>query len=65
MTRDPTPAVWRKSTRSNSQAACVEVRDLPGRTAMRDSKDPAGTVLSFPASAWSAFTAGVRAGQFD
>jgi hypothetical protein len=56
MTRDPTPA-WRKSSFSNSQAACVEVTDLLSGTAVRDSKDPADTVLSLTTAAWSAFTA--------
>ena len=62
MTRDPTPALWRKSSFSNSQAACVEVADLAGTIGVRDSKAPAGTVLTFPAAAWSAFTEGVQAG---
>ncbi|MGH3847567.1 MAG: DUF397 domain-containing protein [Pseudonocardiaceae bacterium] len=65
MTRNPTPAVWRKSTFSNSQAACIEVADLPDGPAVRDSKNPTGSVLTLPAAAWSVFTAGVRAGEFD
>ncbi|HEX5349615.1 MAG TPA: DUF397 domain-containing protein [Pseudonocardiaceae bacterium] len=63
MKRDPTPALWRKSTRSNSQAQCVEVADLPGGRAVRDSKDPDGPWLEFNSAQWSAFTAGVRTGQ--
>ncbi len=61
---DLAPA-WRKSTFCNSQGACVEVAGLgdDGR-AVRDSKDPAGPALSFPAAQWAAFTAGVRAGEF-
>jgi len=61
MTRDPTPAMWRKSSFSNSQAACVEVADLAGTVGVRDSKDPTGLVLTFTPAAWSAFTRGVRA----
>jgi hypothetical protein len=58
--------VWRKSTRSNEQGACVEVADLPnGGRAVRDSKDPSGGYLMFTASEWSAFAAGVRDGEFD
>ncbi|HKR49099.1 MAG TPA: DUF397 domain-containing protein [Pseudonocardiaceae bacterium] len=64
MKHDQTPALWRKSTFSNSQAACVEVAGLPCGHAVRDSKDPDGPSLSFPAAAWSAFTAGVRADEF-
>ncbi len=50
-------ARWRKSTRSGtSGGGCVEVADnLPGVVAVRDSKDPAGPVLSFGPAAWRAF----------
>ncbi|MGW3232493.1 DUF397 domain-containing protein [Kitasatospora sp. NPDC001095] len=61
---DITPAQWRKSSFSNGNGGnCIEVDDaIPGR--VRDSKDPDGPVLAFPADAWSAFVAGVRAGEF-
>jgi hypothetical protein len=66
MTHDLTPATWRKSSFSNSQAACVEVADLPnGGRAVRDSKHPDGGHLMFTGPEWTAFTAGVRAGEFD
>ncbi|HEY3894837.1 MAG TPA: DUF397 domain-containing protein [Pseudonocardiaceae bacterium] len=65
MIRDLTPALWRKSTFSNSQAACVEVADIGDGRAVRDSKNPTGPALVFAADAWSAFTTGVRAGEFD
>jgi hypothetical protein len=32
---------------------------------MRDRKKPAGPSLSFTAAHWAAFTAGVRAGEFN
>ena len=65
MTRDPTTALWRKSTRTNTMSACVEVASLPGGIAVRDSKDPAGPALRFTAAEWSAFTTGIHAGEFD
>jgi hypothetical protein len=37
-----------------------EVADLPGRVAMRDSKDPAGPVLAFTHAEWRAFLGGIR-----
>jgi hypothetical protein len=54
---DLTGALWRKCTRSgDNNGACVEVADnLPGLVAVRDSKDPAGPVLTFTPTAWSGF----------
>jgi hypothetical protein len=57
-------AVWRKSTRSSGDGACVEVANLHSATAVRDSKDPAGPALTFTPTQWAAFTAGIRAGEF-
>lgn len=56
---------WRKSSYSGAENACLEVADLPGGRAVRDSKDPTGPALVFTATEWVAFTAGVRAGEFD
>ena len=60
-------AQWRKSSYSGSNGGgCVEVaRNLPGAVAVRDSKDPDGPKLAFAPGEWAAFTAGVKAGQFD
>ena len=57
------PASWRKCSRStggDDQADCIEVAELSGRVAMRDSKDPAGPVLAFTHAEWRAFLGGIR-----
>jgi Domain of unknown function (DUF397) len=51
---------WRKSSYSNAQAQCVEVAELAGAVAVRDSKDPAGPALMFTRAQWRAFTAGLK-----
>ncbi|MCP3786407.1 DUF397 domain-containing protein [Micromonospora sp. A3M-1-15] len=57
-------ARWRKSTRSGGNGGnCVEVADnLAGVVAVRDSKDPAGPVLTFDPAAWTRFVATAKRG---
>ncbi|MGW1870485.1 DUF397 domain-containing protein [Streptomyces mauvecolor] len=56
-------ARWRKSTHSDASGGnCLEVRDdVPHIVPVRDSKNPDGPVLVFPAAAWSAFIKDVQA----
>ncbi|MFE3500923.1 DUF397 domain-containing protein [Kitasatospora sp. NPDC059160] len=62
---DLSHAVWRKSRFSGNQGNCIEVADgFAGVMPVRDSKDPEGPSLVFSAGAWSAFVAGVKAGEF-
>lgn len=59
------PREWRKSSRSSSEANCVEVAFAGEAVATRDSKDPDGGALVFPAAHWTTFLSGVRAGRFE
>lgn len=58
--------VWRKSSYSKPAGNCVELAELPdGGVAMRDSKNPLGSVLRFTATEWSAFAHGWATGEFN
>lgn len=53
---DLSRAKWHKSSFSSQDGNCVEVaRNVPGLVAVRDSKDPTGTTLTFPSAAWQTF----------
>jgi Domain of unknown function (DUF397) len=57
-------ARWRTSSHSGTSGSCVEVADLHGHRAVRDSKNPTGPALIVAATGWSAFTTALRAGEF-
>jgi hypothetical protein len=57
---------WHTSTHSNAQSNCVEVAtNLPGRVAIRDSKQLDGPRLVVSAGEWRWFLAAVRGGRFQ
>jgi hypothetical protein len=60
-------AQWRKSSFSGSNGGgCVAVAaNLPGLVGVRDSKNPAGAVLSVCPQDWRTFAAAVKAGRLD
>ena len=55
---------WRKAQRSTKDGACVEVASVPGKIAVRDSKDPGGPILVYAPEEWSAFLDGVKKGEY-
>ncbi|MEE1788609.1 Scr1 family TA system antitoxin-like transcriptional regulator [Streptomyces sp. SP17BM10] len=62
---DLTGAPWRKSSYSGNGGQCIEVADgYAGVMPVRDSKDPQGPALVFPAEAWRSFVSAVQAGEF-
>jgi hypothetical protein len=57
---------FRKSSYSGAvNPNCVEVGFVTAEILLRDSKDTDGPVLHFTTDEWSAFIAGVKAGEFD
>ena len=58
---------WRKASYSgNGGGSCVEVgTGLPGKVAVRDSKDRKGPMLTVNAQTWSEFTEAIKHGEFD
>lgn len=58
MTENPTSEcfVWQKSSYSaDTGGNCVEVAQLPGGAAIRDSKHPKAGHLPFPVTEWTGF----------
>ncbi|WP_299536572.1 DUF397 domain-containing protein [uncultured Streptomyces sp.] len=68
MTTDPPSPLWIKSSYSDNGGSCVEwapaVAADSGVVPVRDSKNPGGPVLAFPATAFASFVAGVKSGEF-
>lgn len=56
---------WRKARASTHNGACVEIASVPGKIAVRDSKDPFGPILVYAPAEFGAFLHGARSGEFD
>ncbi|MGW3023226.1 DUF397 domain-containing protein [Streptomyces sp. NPDC001221] len=63
---NPDELVWKTSSYTNGNGACVEVAVLPdGGRAVRDTKDRDGGTQLYTPAEWTAFIAGVKDGEFD
>ncbi|GGO51970.1 hypothetical protein GCM10012287_35220 [Streptomyces daqingensis] len=64
---DLSAATWRKSSYSNPDGGqCVEISDdFAAVVPVRDSKNPRGPVIAFPASGWSSFVSAVKNGRLS
>ncbi|MRH92765.1 DUF397 domain-containing protein [Nocardia sp. SYP-A9097] len=63
---DSSQLAWRKSTFSNPSGNCVELAKLAnGEVAMRNSRDPEGSVLVYTRPEIECFLLGAKSGEFD
>ncbi|TDD84785.1 DUF397 domain-containing protein [Actinomadura darangshiensis] len=62
----PAAPTWRKSSHSQGGGTeCVEVAQVSDKRAVRDSKDPAGPVLSLTPGAWTSLLSTIKTGAHD
>jgi len=59
------PLIWRKSSRIQASGQCVEIAQLRGGCAVRDSKNPTGAILTFTHREWTPFLHAVETGTYD
>ncbi len=63
---DLSQAIWRKAALSAHNGGCVEIAaNLPGITAVRDSKRPEGGAHVVDRAVFAAFLADVQGGRYD
>ena len=64
-TPDLTNAKWRKSSFSGGNGSCVEVAEIDGAIAVRNSNHPDAGTLFFTRAEINAWIKGCQAGEFD
>lgn len=57
---DIRPLSWRKALRSIGNGECIEVASADKQVAVRDSKNPDGIWLAYPAHSWRAFVSEIK-----
>ncbi len=63
---DLSQAAWRKARMSSQNGGCVEIAaNIPGVTAVRDSKRPEDGAHIVGHAAFAAFLTDLKAGRFD
>jgi hypothetical protein len=63
---DLSQAIWRKASLSAYNGGCVEVAvNLPGVTAVRDSKHPEGGAHVVDRASFARFLVDVQGGRYD
>lgn len=66
MMTDLSQAIWRKARRSAHNGGCVEIAaNLPGVTAVRDSKHPEGGAHIIARDSFAEFLADLKGGRYD
>jgi len=62
---DLSRAQWRKSSYSGNTGNCIEVADLDGVVAVRDSKSPDRAMLLLTQVDWRTFINAVQTAMYD
>ena len=56
---------WIKSKLSDTQGSCVQMAEAGDVVHVRDSKNPAGPMLTFTKTEFAAWLDGAKKGEFD
>jgi hypothetical protein len=56
---------WQRASFCSAENGCVEAAHIGDVYAIRDGKNPLGSVLLFDSQEWRNFLDGVKAGEFD